>query len=46
MQAVLDLIRAEPWPFVGAGIALAVILISAITGREGDGTDFPDFGSD
>jgi len=28
MQAALDLIRAEPWPFIGAGIALAVIFNS------------------
>jgi hypothetical protein len=46
MQAVLDLIRTEPWPFIGAGIALAIIFISAITGREGDGTQFPDIGGD
>jgi len=49
MRELLDIIRANPWPF-GAGLFVVILMIIAENfGRgihgDGGGGDFPDFGS-
>lgn len=45
MQAFLDLVRAEPWPFIGGAIALACLAFSMVFGKGGNG-ELPDFDID
>ena len=46
MQELLDLIRANPWPFAGGLIAVVVAILAENFGRGGDGTEFPDMSWD
>jgi hypothetical protein len=41
MQALIDTIKAEPWPFIAGGIVLVVMILSEFFGND-DSTEFPD----
>ncbi len=41
MQALIETIKAEPWPFIAGGIVLVAMILAEFFGK-GDGTEFPD----
>jgi hypothetical protein len=41
MQALIDTIKAEPWPFIAAGLVVTVMILAEFFGK-GDGAEFPD----
>ena len=41
MQALIDTITAEPWPFIAGGTVLMVMILSEFFGND-DGSEFPD----
>ncbi|WMT70920.1 hypothetical protein [Bradyrhizobium sp. Ash2021] len=41
MQALIDTIKADTWPFIAGGIVLVVMILSGFFGND-DGTEFPD----
>ena len=46
MQAFLDLVRAEPWPFIGGAIALACLAFAMVFGKGSNNGELPDFDFD
>jgi len=44
MQDLIDLIKADPWPFIAAGIVVVAMILSEFFGK-GDGTDSLTFGA-
>jgi hypothetical protein len=43
MHALIETIKAEPWPFIAGGIVVVTMILAEFFGK-GDGTEFPDIG--
>jgi len=47
MQELFDLIRANPWPFIGGLIAVICAIVAEVFGSGNrSGGDLPDFSDD